>query len=152
MNGSNNNIGLVVQPVWASTKAQVFDTTTSLLKLMENNNVVLDLNWSILFENKCDERDERPLNYPGRFCLGKNTERSGNIWMKTDLVAKGYVQVADQLKTRSMVEMADSSEEALLALGLQTHKIQSEKYHQLGVLAREKYWERRLEHSFHEMM
>ena len=45
---SNYNIGLVVQPVWASTKGQVFDTATSLLELMENNNVVLDLNWSML--------------------------------------------------------------------------------------------------------
>ena len=133
VNEGNNNIGIVVQPVWASTKGQVFDTTTSLLKLMENNNVVLDLNWSILFENKCDERDERPLNYPGRFCLGKNTERGDNIWMKTDLVSKGYVQVADQLKTRSMVEMADSSEEALPSACLQVHQKQSEKYHQLGV-------------------
>ena len=70
VNEGNNNIGLVVQPVWASTKQQVFHITSTLLQLMENNNVTLDLNWSILFENKCDERDERPLNYPGRFCLG----------------------------------------------------------------------------------
>ena len=71
VNEGNNNIGLVVQPVWAITKTQVFQTTSSLLQLMENNNVTLDLAWSLLFENKCDERDERPLNYPGRFCLGK---------------------------------------------------------------------------------
>ena len=71
VNEGNNNIGVVVQPVWASTKGQVFDTNSTLLKLMENNNVVLDLNWSMLFDNKCDVRGERPLNYPGRFCLGK---------------------------------------------------------------------------------
>ena len=58
--------------------------------------------------------------------------------MKTDLVAKGYVQVSEQLKTRLMVEMADSSEEALPAGFLDTHLKQSEKYHQLGVPAWEK--------------
>ena len=68
--------------------------------------------------------------------------------MKTDLVAKGYVQVSEQLKTRLMVEMADSSEEALPAGCLRTHQKQSEKYHLLG----ERYWDRRLEHSKHEMM
>ena len=134
VNEGDNNIGLVVQPVWASTKQQVFHITSTLLQLMENNNVTLDLAWSLLFENKCDERDERPLNYPGRFCLGKNTERGNNHRMKTDLVSKGYVQVEEQLRTRAMVEMADSSEEALPNAQLQVHQKQSEKYNQLGVL------------------
>ena len=139
VNEGNNNIGLVVQPVWAFIKTQVFQTVSSLLQLMENNNVSLDLNWSILFESKCDQRDERSFKYPGRFCLGKNTERANSIWMKTDLVAKGYVQVAEQLRTRAMVEMADSSEEALPNAQLQVHQKQSEKYHQLGVPAWGKY-------------
>ena len=46
--------------------------------------------------------------------------------------------MSEQLKTRLMVEMADSSEEALPAGCLQTNQKQSEKYHQLGVPAWEK--------------
>ena len=69
-----------MQPVWSYTQGQVVDTGAKLLKLIENNNVMLDGNFSIIFEKRSDEREDRELNYPGRRCLGE-TSRVDNVWM-----------------------------------------------------------------------
>ena len=80
-NRGSHCAGLTVQPVWSYAKGQVVDTGAKLLKLIENNNVMLDGNFSIIFEKRSDEREDRTLNYPGRLCLGAKTNRADNVWM-----------------------------------------------------------------------
>ena len=107
--------------------------TAKLLKNIENNNVVLDHNFSIVATHKSDERDEIPLNYPGRICMGQGTKRAENIWWKTKLFSQGIVMVPELLKSRNMVCL-ESLDEASLPndTNPNTHVKQSEKYHQLG--------------------
>ena len=133
VNNSTHCAGLTIQPVWSTTKGQVVDVTGKLLKSIENNNVSLDNNFSIIVDNKIDERDERPMNYPGRICLGLANKRAENVWWKTSLFAKGVVATNELMRSRHMVRLEDQGEDTLPAdSNPVTHIKQCEKHHQLG--------------------
>ena len=113
INAITHTAGLTVCPVWAYGKSKVVDATSRVLRIIENNSFSLDGNFSILVEKKKDERDDRPLNHPGRICIGSSKKRSENVRLRTPLFVKGQVMVPELLRTRSMVFLEDTSQDSL---------------------------------------
>ena len=142
--------GLLLQPVFAYKQGQVMAANASLMKLIENNNGILDSNFSVVFERKSTEREDRPMNYPGRMCVmmsEKNQDKAdveGNHWCKTQLFGKGLVIIPEMQKSRDMIRMEDFAEDALPSdTSPVTHVNQPEKHSQLGP----ETWKRVLEAS-----
>jgi hypothetical protein len=62
-----NSVGLCLVPTFTYNKGKMLMEETKLLESLAKGNHNLDWHFAVIFGSRFDERDLRPLVYPGRF-------------------------------------------------------------------------------------
>ncbi|CAE7411756.1 unnamed protein product [Symbiodinium sp. CCMP2592] len=85
----------------------------AVMKSIANINLVTDHTFSLVFDDRVDARDERPLNYHGRLLMVPPVHATPpqSLWKKSSLLVKGRTNPAKQLPAGQMlrIEMIDQS-------------------------------------------
>ena len=107
LNEFEHSVGVVICPCLALTRGQVTKSTSTMLDKLAQSNVNLDRPFGLLFKERLDARDERPLMWPGRIGVGSkgNKEGKSNSWLRCDLFSKGITGETRQLKSRDMLKV-----------------------------------------------
>ena len=110
------------------------------MEKLANANLNLDRGFVIPLSERTDDRDSRPMQYPGKIALPmaldpeKQPQRYANgFWSTTPLWACGACQPAPMLRTRDMKQIDLISEDAApTTTDMDTHANPAEKTFQLG--------------------
>ena len=104
MNEENHNIGIHLNPVWNHKKGQVWvvDHVVSQ-QLARQAACNIDTQFALLFNDRSDLRDGRPMTYLGRILCKSSEELSNNVvWKSSSLVLDGHVGPIPQFQPKSM--------------------------------------------------
>ena len=136
----SNNLGLVQMPVHSNYKNKLVILEKNFLERISKLPLNLDHCYSILFKNRCDGRDDRPLNYPGRFCFpGTLVDVRNSIWWGSRLREEGRCEPVPQIAGKDLLVVEDLSADALPSAD--TYPQGAKKYEQLGSPACLSQWE-----------
>ncbi len=108
---SDLNIGILLSPMFSYKKGQLWTSEQAAVNQVARKGLVVDRSWSLLFSERRDVRDSRPLQYRGRVMEPPGSEAK-SVWHDTKIF-RGYTDPANQLSARDMVVVEDTSETAL---------------------------------------
>jgi hypothetical protein len=111
-NSGDQNISLVLMPQWAYKKGQLFLCENTVRKLLTERSLNIDLKYALIFNEKKDTRDLRPLMYDGRIIVPTGGVPSNFFFKKSDILS-GKVDVCQQVHSRDMVQIEEISEKVL---------------------------------------
>ena len=87
-----------------------------MLTRLSKHNFAFDTQLAILFKDKSDKRDTRPMTYHGRAifpaALGSNGK---SVWATSSLVEAGRTDAVSQLSPKDMLTVEDIADNALPA-------------------------------------
>ena len=135
---------VVINPVFTYSKGKLHLEEQKPVNLLAKGNHNLDWQFSILFKEKSDDRDLRPMVYPGRFVfpspLGGPKK---NMFFMCELRKSHRTEEVKQLAAKAMKLVEDLAEDALpYTIEVRdSHVHGAAKYCQLGVPA----WDKVLE-------
>lgn len=132
------SVAVVTAPVFTYNKGKLHLDETKMLEQLSKGNHNLDWQFSIQFKDRSDERDMRPLNYPGRFVFPTPLgDPKKNMWFHCALRKNFRTQEVPQLAPRGMKEIEDLSADALPVScdARDGHIHGAAKYCQIGVPA-----------------
>ena len=136
LNDDQQNVGVVLMPVHTHQKNQLVMSETSLLGKLSKCNVIADYSASILFKERLDGRDSRPLNYPCRIMFpGLLQDVKTSMWFRSQLRCTGRTEMVNQLAGRAMLCVEDLSPDALPATDDDRYISGPKKAEQVGVEA-----------------
>lgn len=99
---SETNIGLSISPVFSYKKGMVWMLDHALMKsISECGGASLDKTYHVLFKDKGDQRDQRPMVYSGRV-ITMSGKDGGDVWKKSKLLLDGRTEPARQLLAKDM--------------------------------------------------
>ena len=105
---------VVINPVFACSKGKLHVEEQKLVDLLAKGYLNLDWQFSILFKEKSDDRDLRPMVYPGRFVfpsyLGGPKK---NLLFMCELRKSHRTEEVRQLASKAMKLVEDLAEDAL---------------------------------------
>ena len=113
----NKNIGLLLMPLFSWKEHQLFNMQSMIPKPLVQKGCSLDLGFALMYDKKADERDSRPLLYPGRIITSGQGLKKPNMWLKSMLVREQRTQLAQQVKTKDMDVVEDLDPSALPEVG-----------------------------------
>ncbi|CAE7275539.1 unnamed protein product [Symbiodinium sp. CCMP2592] len=104
------NLGLVLLPVFSHKKNGRYAEEELIMKELGKIGCNLDHSFSVIFADRTDARDERPLNLAGRFlCPTDDKGHIAKFWAKSALLVKGRTTEAAQIKATDMMKILDPS-------------------------------------------
>ena len=109
----HQNICFALMPSFTYKKGQLWMLEQTHTKILANRALNVDTGFTLLFNEKIDLRDSRPLNFPGRVVTGAGGKWDEFIWRPSNLVRKGRTEPAKMLATHDMVNIEDVSADAL---------------------------------------
>jgi hypothetical protein len=99
---SESNVGLSISPTFAYKKGTVWMLDHALMKsISESGGASLDRMYHVLFTDKGDQRDQRPMVYSGRVITMAGKD-GGEVWKKSRLLMEGRTEPARQLPAKDM--------------------------------------------------
>ena len=113
LNEQMKSAALIMTPTFSYSKGKVFLEEQALLQKLASGNHVLDWQFHLLFSNKPDVRDLRPMVYPGRFVFPSPLELPKNPWFACDLRRDQRTPEVKQLPAKDMREVESMSDDAL---------------------------------------
>ena len=132
---------VVINPVFTYNKGKLHLEEGKLVDLLAKGNHNLDWQFSIIFKEKSDDRDLRPMVYPGRFVFPSPLgDPKKNMFFMCELRKSHRTEEVKQLTAKGMKLVEDLAEDALPP----TTEIRDStvhgaaKYCQLGVQAWDK--------------
>lgn len=131
---------LVLHPVFTYNKGKLYLEETRAITELSKGNHNLDWQFNVLFREKVDHRDLRPMIYPGRFIFPSPIgDPKHNMWFNCELRESGRTTEVKQLAPKNMKEVEDMSMDALpMSTDLRDGHIHgASKYVQIGVPAAE---------------
>jgi len=100
--------GLVLDPVFTYSKSKLHLEKASVISQLTKGNHNLDHSFFLTFKDKCDERDGRPMTYPGTFVFPSPLgDPSKNMFFQSDLRKLGRTAEIAQIKPKDMKEIED---------------------------------------------
>ena len=134
-----NSVGVVFFPTFSTHKGKTFLEETAALNMLSRNGLNLDHQFSVLFSERCDQRDGRPLVYPARFAFpGHLVDLSKSaVFYHSELRKSGRTSEVKQVQGKELKDIEDVAEDGLPSstnIGFVTG---ASKYCQLGPLAAE---------------
>lgn len=98
----------VLMPVFTYNKSKLHLEKASLVTQMTKGNHNLDWEFFLAFKDRTDERDGRPMTYPGLFVYPSPLGvPSKSLWFNADLRKNGRTPDVPQLAGRDMKEIED---------------------------------------------
>ena len=82
----SKNAGLLLVPVWARKRSQLYHNQDTMLRSLGMNTCDLSQQASLLFNKQVDVREQRPLNYPVRIIKGFQDNDWDAVWKNVGLV------------------------------------------------------------------
>lgn len=110
---NSKNMGLLLSPMWTYKRGGLWSQEEMIMRLLVKKGVLLDHVFTLLFGEKVDNRDGRPLAFPGRFVFDGNAVPNKELWKNSALLTKGYTEPAVQVAARDMIMIEDLAENAL---------------------------------------
>lgn len=111
-NGNINNIVPILCPQFAYKKGQLYLIEEMVFKLLSQRQINVDAKFGLLFEQKCDQRDNRRLVFDGRIAVPSGCNEATYLWRESQLM-DGRTESAAMMPSRSMVVMEEMSDNAL---------------------------------------
>jgi hypothetical protein len=106
-NERDHNIGVMMSPLFVYRRGHLWMQEQQLQKLLASKNINWDKGFSLLFKERLDARDLRPLTYPGRLVHASHVKDSEWFWRTSKLAREGRTELASQLMSRDMVSVED---------------------------------------------
>jgi hypothetical protein len=132
------NVGLVLMPVHSNHKNKLVLAESTSLGKLQKCNFTIDHQFCVLFDDRVDGRDARPLMYPGRFVFpGSLVHLTQSIWWSSKLRTMGRTDFVKQLPGKDMIVPEDLDESALPKDEDHRYASGGKKYEQLGPSAAE---------------
>lgn len=148
---SPENIGLLLCPVFHYKRNQIFFLEHCMVKGLASRGVEVDCQASLIYKDKTDLRDGRPLVYPLRVvrpltaCLVEDEgdqvkvdkkSGPGSFWFTAPLLRNRRTQEAEQVPAKKLRLVEDLSENALPAsMQVDAGMRGAKKFEQIGVSA-----------------
>ena len=102
------SIGLVQTPVFTYQKGQLHVEESKMIKLLTKGNHNIDHSYSLLFKDKHDSRDHRPLVYPGRMVFASPVgDPRKTLFGTSSLMDQRRTEAVPQLASKDMREKED---------------------------------------------
>ena len=115
---NTQSLGIVISPNFSNNMNKKYLLEQSMLTRLSKHNFAFDNQVAILFKDKSDKRDNRPMTYHGRIifpaALGSNVK---SVWATSTLVEVGRTDPVPQLSPRDMLVVEDIAEGALPGSG-----------------------------------
>ena len=99
---SPENLGIVLCPVFHYKKSQLFMLEQTMVRSLAGQQVDVDTMFALMFKERLDMRDNRPLLYPGRLVRSQGQKDSDSIWRNTPIMQKNKTEEAQQCVARDM--------------------------------------------------
>lgn len=111
---NTQSLGLIISPMFSHNMNKKYLLEQSMLTRLSKHNFEFDHQFAILFKDKSDKRDSRPMTYHGRVifpaALGSNLK---SVWATSTLVEDGRTDLVSQLSPKDMLVVEDISDDAL---------------------------------------
>ena len=104
-------IGLVLEPVFSHQKGQTFLAQHAAVKMLADQNLMVDSHFSLQFDTRPDQREGRPNNYPGRIVHGIGVKEAAFKFRTSDLARVGRTELAQMLAGKDMVEVDETPQD-----------------------------------------
>jgi len=113
LGGEPNNVGLFRMPVYALKTNKVAFAEQVMMTKLTRCTFNADRQYTILFKDRADARDHRPLTYPGRLLFPGTFPPQENMWWNAGLRDEGYCGPIPQMKSADMLFLEDMDDESL---------------------------------------
>ena len=130
--------GLVLSPVFSYNRGRLHLEETKMIDWLSKGNHNLDWQFSLVFKDKVDDRDMRPMVYPGRFIFPSPLgDPRKNMWFSCALRKGHRTKEATQVAPKHMKEIEDMADDALpTSTDEREGRIHgAQKYNQIGMEA-----------------
>ena len=110
------NLGVLFMPIFTNQKNKLFLIEESVMKKLKTAPFIWDHNFSFMFKDRCDGRDNRPMCYPGRilFPSSLSSDVRKSCWWGCFLRSNGKgKEEARQLEPSAMSKIEDLTDEAV---------------------------------------
>ena len=106
--------GLVLYPVFAYRRGTLHIEESRTTTLLTTGNHNIDVQFSLLFQESCDARDLRPLNYPGRLVIPSIlTDVNKTPWWSSSLRKTRRTEPVRQVPSKELKEIEDLTMDSL---------------------------------------
>ena len=113
LNDQMKSMALVLMPTFSYSKGKLVLEESQLLQKLSAGNHNIDWQWHLLFSERSDARDLRPLVYTGRFVFPSPLELQKNPWFSCDLRKTQRTVEQKQLAAKEMREVECVAEDSL---------------------------------------
>ena len=114
LNDNLESCGLVLYPVFAYRRGTLHIEESRTTTLLTAGNHNIDVQFSLLFQESCDARDLRPLNYPGRLVIPSIlTDVNKTPWWASSLRKSRRTEPVRQVAARELKEIEDLNKDSL---------------------------------------
>ena len=110
---SDKNAALVLTPMFTYKHRNSWQQEEIILKTLAKRALFFDHTFSLLFQDKLDCRDNRPLAYNGRVVFAGHVQANKSAWKASGLLACGRTECAAQLAAKDMIIVEDLGPDAL---------------------------------------
>ena len=110
-----NSVGVVFSPTFSYNRGKTFLEEHTGYEMLLQGGHNLDHQFSLIFSDRCDQRDSRPLVYPARFAFpGHVVDLSkSNAFFASELRKSGRTDAVKQLPAKELKEMEDMADDSL---------------------------------------
>ena len=108
------NIVLMQMPVHTNMKGKLYLSEQNVQDRLVRSNALFDTSYGIMFKEKVDARDERPMLYPCRMLFpAAIVDLSKSIWWTSKLRLENICGPVQQVAPKNMSQVEDLADEAL---------------------------------------
>ncbi|CAE7444301.1 unnamed protein product [Symbiodinium sp. CCMP2592] len=110
------NVAVFLSPLFSYKKNGRYNEEKAVLQRVSMTGAQMDRGFSLIFNDKLDERDDRPLVYPGHLLMSPSTDvqTNGNVlWKKSSLFRRSRTNEASQVSGKDMIMMENVGESVL---------------------------------------
>lgn len=134
MHDNSNSCAVIFSPIFSHNKGKTFLEENTALQILSKGGHNLDRQFSLLFAERCDQRDGRPLLYPARFAFpGHLVDLSKSApFYHSELRKAGRTDPCKQLAARDLKDIEDVAEDSLPSQAAVGYVTGAAKYSQFG--------------------
>ncbi|CAE7932565.1 unnamed protein product [Symbiodinium necroappetens] len=110
------NVAVLLAPLFSYKKNGRYNEEKAVLQRVSMTGAQMDRVFSLIFNDKLDDRDDRPLVYPGHLLTSPSVDlqASGSfLWKKAALFRRSRTNEANQLSGKDMIIMEQVGESVL---------------------------------------
>ncbi|CAL1146424.1 unnamed protein product [Cladocopium goreaui] len=134
LHDNTNSAAIIFAPTFSYQKGKTFLEENACMQLLAQGGHNLDHQFSVLFSDRCDQRDSRPLLYPARWAFPGHVVDLGktNAFFQSELRKAGRTDPCKQMAAKDLKEMEDMADDSLPSTTSSNHISGAAKHCQFG--------------------